>query len=128
MIHPSSVQISQSILDDLSIRLSLTRWPDEAQGFDRNMGANLAYMKELIEYWQNQFYWRKQEAKLNQSAQFKADVDGTGIHFIHKWAEGQSPFPSSSMVGRALSSRYTSSSLFLPTLPLMVVMHPIPLT
>jgi microsomal epoxide hydrolase len=50
-------------------------------------------MKELVDYWQQSYDWRTHEAALNTFAQFKADVDGVGIHFIHERGKGPNPTP-----------------------------------
>jgi microsomal epoxide hydrolase len=63
----------------------------EEAGWD--YGTNLAYLKSLVAYWQHQFDWRPQEAKLNQFAHFKVDLDGLGIHFIHERGKGPHPMP-----------------------------------
>jgi epoxide hydrolase-like protein len=61
----------------------------EGAGWD--YGTNLAYLKELMAYWQHDFDWRKQEAKLNGFAQFRAQIDGVGIHFVHVRGKGPNP-------------------------------------
>jgi microsomal epoxide hydrolase len=65
-IQPFNVNISQATLDDLHERLARTRWPDEVEEAGWDYGTNLAYLKSLVAYWQHQFDWRAQEAKLNQ--------------------------------------------------------------
>ena len=50
-------------------------------------------MKEVADHWQHQYGWRKHEAELKSFAQFKADVDGIGIHFIHERGKGPNPTP-----------------------------------
>lgn len=92
-IQPFKVAIPQATLDDLHARLARPRWPDEVEGTGWGYGANLGYMKSLVDYWQRQYDWRKQEAELNKFAQFKADVDGVGIHFIHERGKGPDPTP-----------------------------------
>ena len=92
-IQPFTINIAQSTLDDLRERLARTRWPDEVQGANWDYGTNLDYLKALVAYWQNQFDWREQEAKLNQFAQFRAKIDGFGIHFIHERGQGPKPLP-----------------------------------
>jgi pimeloyl-ACP methyl ester carboxylesterase len=92
-IQPFQVNIPQATLDDLRERLARTRWPDEVEGAGWDYGTNLQYMKEFVDYWQHKFDWRKQEAKLNQFAQFRAEVDGVGIHFIHERGKGPNPTP-----------------------------------
>jgi len=48
-VQPFKVQIPQATLDDLRERLARTRWADEISGAGWDYGANLAYMKELID-------------------------------------------------------------------------------
>jgi len=92
-IQPFSVDIPQATLDDLRERLARTRWPDEVEGAGWDYGTNVAYLKELVAYWQHTFDWRVQEARLNQFAQFKTDIDGLLIHFIHERGKGPNPLP-----------------------------------
>jgi hypothetical protein len=88
-----TIHISQATLDDLHNRLAHTRWPDEIEGAGWDYGTNLNYLKSLVSYWQNQFDWRAQEARLNQFAQFRAEVDGFVIHFIHERGKESHPLP-----------------------------------
>ncbi len=92
-IHPFYVDIPQATLDDLRERLARTRWPDEVEGAGWDYGTNLAYLKELVAYWQHTFDWRVQEARLNQFAQFKTEIDGHLLHFIHERGKGPNPLP-----------------------------------
>ncbi len=87
------VRVPPAVLADLKRRLAKTRWPDEIQGAGWDYGANLAYLKKLCAYWQRSFDWRKQERLLNSFPQFKAKVDGIGIHFVHVRGKGPKPFP-----------------------------------
>src|SRR5258707_13481704 len=92
-IQPFTIQVAQPTLDDLHERLARTRWSDEVEGAGWDYGTNLQYMKELADYWQHTYDWRKQEAELNTFAHFKADIDGVGIHFIHERGKGPNPTP-----------------------------------
>ena len=92
-IQPFKISISQPILDDLQERLANTRWPDEVEGAGWDFGANMGYMKELVDYWQHRYDWRKQESELNKLAQFKAEIDGLNIHFVHSQGIGPKPIP-----------------------------------
>jgi pimeloyl-ACP methyl ester carboxylesterase len=91
--QPFTIAIPQSTLDDLLERLARTRWIDEVEESSWEYGISLAYMKELADYWQHRYDWRKHEAALNTFAQFKADIDGVGIHFIHERGKGPNPTP-----------------------------------
>src|SRR3989440_7194973 len=92
-IQPFTINIPQATLEDLRERLARTRWPDEVEGAGWDYGTNVGYLKELVDYWQHTFDWRAQEAKLNQYAQFRAAIDGVGIHFIHERGKGPDPTP-----------------------------------
>jgi pimeloyl-ACP methyl ester carboxylesterase len=92
-IQSFKIAVPQVMLDDLHDRLARTRWPDEAEGTGWNYGTNLDYLKELVTYWQNEYDWRKHEHELNHLAQYKAEVDGMGIHFIHMRGNGPNPTP-----------------------------------
>jgi len=92
-VQAFTITIAQSTLDDLCERLARTRWPDEAEGAAWEYGTNLDYLKTLVDYWQHEFDWRAQEAKLNQLAQFRADIDGFGVHFLHERGQGPNPLP-----------------------------------
>jgi pimeloyl-ACP methyl ester carboxylesterase len=91
--EPFEVQVSQTVLDDLKRRLAGTRWPDAIEGSGWEYGSNLAYMKELIDYWRTRFDWRAQEKRINSFAHFRARIDGLGIHFIHERGKGPNPMP-----------------------------------
>ena len=92
-VEPYRVAVPQPLLDDLRERLRRTRWPDEVKDSGWDYGANLAYMKRLVEYWRSDFDWRAQEQAINAFAHFRADVEGLGIHFIHERGKGPNPMP-----------------------------------
>ena len=91
--QPFTIDVPQATLDDLRERLARTRWPDQLEGANWDYGTNLDYLKELVAYWHDRFDWRAQEAKLNQFAQFRAEIDGLGVHFIHERGKGPDPTP-----------------------------------
>ncbi len=92
-ILPFQVNIPDSAIEDLKKRLARTRWPDEVPGTGWDYGADLAYLKELTEYWRSGFDWRAQEREINSFQHYRADVDGLGIHFIHERGKGPNPIP-----------------------------------
>ena len=92
-VRSFKLQVPSATLDDLRSRLASTRWPDEIQGAGWEYGTNLAYMKELTNYWQTEFDWRAQEEVMNAFAHFHASVDNLDIHFIHERGKGPNPMP-----------------------------------
>ena len=92
-VRPFEISVDQAVLDDLQVRLTHTRWPDEIPGAEWDYGSNLDYIKELVEYWRTDFDWRAQEKKLNAFHHFKSEVEGLDIHFIHERGTGPNPIP-----------------------------------
>ena len=93
VVQPFKIDVADSVLDDLRQRLAQTRWPDEIPGSGWDYGSNLDYLKELVEYWRTGFDWRSQERMLNSFSQFKSQVDGMDIHFVHEKGKGPKPMP-----------------------------------
>jgi hypothetical protein len=92
-VEPFQIAVSEEVLADLRARLERTRLPDEVTDSGWDYGTNLAYLKELIEYWRTRYDWRKHERELNGFNQFKANIDGLDIHFIHQPGRGPNPKP-----------------------------------
>ena len=88
-----TIAVPQATLDDLHERLARTIFPDEVEGAGWSYGISLAYLKEVVDSWLHSYDWRTHEAALNRFAQFKAQVDGVGIHFIHERGKGPNPTP-----------------------------------
>ena len=92
-MKPFRIDVPDAVLDDLQKRLALTRFPNEPAVSGWSWGANLAYMKELVAYWQKDFDWRKAEQYLNGFPQFTAPVtepesgEEFHIHFVHVKSE-----------------------------------------
>ena len=85
-IAPFSIQIDEQQLSDLRARIRNTRWPDRAPGAAWGQGTDLEYLRALLAYWGDEFDWRAQERQLNAFAQFRAELDGVHIHFVHERA------------------------------------------
>jgi pimeloyl-ACP methyl ester carboxylesterase len=92
-IVPFKIRISDDVLADLKQRLARTRFPGEIPGSDWDYGTNLAYLKELVAYWRDRFDWRAQEQRLNRIDQFKTNIDGLDVHFIHQRSRNANAFP-----------------------------------
>jgi pimeloyl-ACP methyl ester carboxylesterase len=82
-IAPFHLDVPESDLDDLRARLSRTRWPDPETVDDWSQGVPLAYLQELCRHWADGYDWRRLEARLNAIGQFRTEIDGLGIHFLH---------------------------------------------
>jgi epoxide hydrolase len=82
-IHPFRVEVPQAALDDLRDRLQRTLWPDELPGAAAAYGVTTDRIRALATYWAERFDWRAVEARLNAHPQFRNEIDGEDIHFLH---------------------------------------------
>jgi pimeloyl-ACP methyl ester carboxylesterase len=82
-IRPFRVDMPDEAIADLRRRIAAVRWPSRELVADRSQGVQLATLQELARYWATEYDWRKAEAKLNALPQFKTEIDGVDIHFIH---------------------------------------------
>ena len=80
-------------LDELRARIAATRWPERELVADRSQGVQLTTIQELARYWTTNYDWRKCEARLNALAQFKTEIDGVDVHFIHVKSQHEDALP-----------------------------------
>lgn len=83
-IRPFTIAIPDADIADLKARLARARIPDQIPGTGWDYGTDMSYLRELIDYWQNDFDWREQESALNEFDQFITTIDGVDVHFIHQ--------------------------------------------
>ena len=91
--RPFRLEVPAPALADLRERLARTRFPDEPPLAPWSTGTSLAYLKELLCYWQAGFDWRAQEARINRWPQYKVAMRGIDLHFIHAPGKGEKPTP-----------------------------------
>jgi pimeloyl-ACP methyl ester carboxylesterase len=82
-VVPFRVDIPDAELADLRDRLRRVRWPERETADDWSQGVPLGYLRELCGYWADGYDWRATEARLNSLPQFRTEIDGLPIHFIH---------------------------------------------
>jgi pimeloyl-ACP methyl ester carboxylesterase len=92
-IVPFTIHVDDAVLADLNQRLAHTRFPGEIANSDWDYGTNLAYLKELVTYWRDRYDWRAAERRLNQFDQFKTNIDGLDVHFIHQRSKNPNAMP-----------------------------------
>jgi pimeloyl-ACP methyl ester carboxylesterase len=83
ILEPFRIAIPDADLADLASRLAATRWPEQLPGTPWQRGVPVDYLKRLADYWADGFDWRAQEAELNSYPQFRTQIDGQTIHFLH---------------------------------------------
>jgi pimeloyl-ACP methyl ester carboxylesterase len=82
-VRPFRIEVPRVDLDELRRRIDATRWPTRELVTDRTQGVQLAALQHLARYWATEYDWRRCEARLNALPQFKTQIDGLDIHFIH---------------------------------------------
>src|SRR5262245_2525597 len=92
-IEPFRIAVADDALADLKARLRNTRWPEAELVSDWSQGAPLAWIQDVCRYWAETYDWRQREARLNRFAQFKTEIDGLDIHFVHVRSPNPSAMP-----------------------------------
>ncbi|HEY3206620.1 MAG TPA: epoxide hydrolase, partial [Gaiellaceae bacterium] len=92
-IRPFHVDSSDEKLEDLRRRIAATRWPSKELVPDRSQGVQLATMRALAQYWENEYDFRRLEARLNALPQFTTEIDGVEIHFIQVRSKHEDALP-----------------------------------
>jgi len=91
VVERFTLAVPEAELDDLRARLRATRWPEPAT--DPAQGVALADLQELCAYWADGYDWRATEARLNAAPQFRTELDGLRIHFLHVRSGAPDAFP-----------------------------------
>lgn len=82
-VTPFRIEVPAEALDDLRQRLAGARWPEAQTVDDWSQGVPLSYHQEFCGYWAKAYDWQRAQDRLNGFPQFKTEVDGLEIHFIH---------------------------------------------
>jgi pimeloyl-ACP methyl ester carboxylesterase len=82
-MEPFTVDVPEPVLDDLRERLARTRWPDDPTGAPWAQGTDPGYLRRLVERWATGYDWRAEERRLNGFPQYRVDLDGAEVHFVH---------------------------------------------
>lgn len=53
------------------------------QGVNFQYGFDTEYLQKIVEYWANKYNWREREKILNSVSQYRTQISGLNIHFIH---------------------------------------------
>lgn len=92
-IRPFHIKVADVELADIKRRVYDTRWPDHETVSDATQGVQLAVMRALADYWQEEYDWRPVETRLNALPQYVTRIDGVDIHFIHARSENPNALP-----------------------------------
>ena len=93
MIKPFKVEISEENLQNIYSKVKDYQWHEMPDDGGWDYGTNLDYMKEFSKYWIEKYDWRKTESNINKFKNFKKNINGIDIHFIHEKGSGSNPKP-----------------------------------
>jgi len=82
-IQPFSPNFDGHAVDELIVRLRLTRYPNPETVEDWSQGVPLSYQQELVDYWVNNYDLSRVPRRLNKFENFKTEINDLNIHFIH---------------------------------------------
>lgn len=92
-VEEFTIEIPEAKLEDMHERLRRTRFPHDFANDDWRYGFNTAYLRELVEYWIEEYDWRATERAMNEFPHYKMELDGVPLHFIHQKGAGPDPMP-----------------------------------
>ena len=87
------INVPQKDIDLLHQKIDLTRWPDEINS-KWSHGTDLNFLKELTNYWLNEFNWRDHEKKINDIGSYRYTTkSGLKLHFLHSKSKSDNAIP-----------------------------------
>ena len=92
-ITPFHVEITREVVADLRERLARTRWPEAETVDDWSQGIPLVYLQDLCGYWADGYDFAAAADRFNAFDQFRTEIDGLGIHFLHARSPQADAFP-----------------------------------
>ena len=92
-VRPFRVGFPDEDLNRLRDRIAATRWPNRELVRDRSQGVQLETIQEVARYWTHDYDMHRCEARLNALPQFKTEIDGIDVHFIHVESAHENALP-----------------------------------
>lgn len=81
-IRPFKIHVADDVISDLKTRLARTRLGEDLEDTQFQYGFQSTYLKEVLQYWQKEYDWKKQQAELNKYPHFKTTIEGIEVHFL----------------------------------------------
>jgi pimeloyl-ACP methyl ester carboxylesterase len=92
-VRPFQIDTPDAELAALRGRISAARWPSNELVDDASQGVQSKMLQELARYWSAEYDFGRLAARLNALPQFKTEIDGLDIHFIHVKSEHENALP-----------------------------------
>nr|CAH7739746.1 unnamed protein product [Callosobruchus chinensis] len=83
-IRKFTIKIRDEVLEDLQYRLDHHRpMTPPLENIKQQYGMNTNLLKKIVDFWRTKYNWREREVFLNKYPQFRVNIDGLDVHFIH---------------------------------------------
>ena len=82
-IKPYTIKVADEEIERLKSRLENSRFPEKETTDDWSQGAPLAYVKNITDYWLNQYDFKRLESRLNKYENLITEIEWVDIHFMH---------------------------------------------
>ncbi|VEN50712.1 unnamed protein product [Callosobruchus maculatus] len=83
-IRDFKINVSEDVLKDLHHRLaSHLPFQEPLEDVKQHYGMNANLLKKIVDHWKTKYDWREREKFFNQYPQFKTQIQGLDIHFMH---------------------------------------------
>jgi len=77
------VEWDEAGLDALRRRIAACPLPDAPTGTGWTLGCDADFLKRFRDHWLDGYDWRAAIADLNRHTQYRVEIDGVLIHFVH---------------------------------------------
>lgn len=90
-VEPFFIAIPDARLAAIRARVAAYDWDSlpDAGGWDAGVGK--ADLRRLMDAWLHRFDWRGIERRLNALPQYRTEIEGERIHFVHAAGDGRKP-------------------------------------
>jgi pimeloyl-ACP methyl ester carboxylesterase len=92
-VIPFKIAVAERDIQNLHSRLDNVRWPEKETVGDWSQGVPLLEMQKLVAHWRHSYDWRRCESRLNSLPQFRTELEGLGIHFLHVRSSHEDALP-----------------------------------
>ncbi|XP_055544371.1 juvenile hormone epoxide hydrolase 2-like [Wyeomyia smithii] len=90
-VEPFELNYDEEVINTLKSKLAdFPNLPQPLEGAAFQYGFNADRLREIIDYWRSDYLerWSKRQSYLNQYPQFKTQIQGLDIHFLHVKPKG----------------------------------------
>ena len=88
-----TIAIDDDAIAALRSRLTRARIAEDHDNADWRYGVERGWLENMLGYWATAYDWRRHEAVMNRWPQFRVEIDGVPIHYLHIRGIGGAPTP-----------------------------------